>query len=275
MFVTTEQIMNLALEMAGLSEIPHDSQIYVHGENIKKVLLTIDADTGVLWAAKNMGYDAVIAHHPAGMNATVELYKVIEEQIETLVEHGVSINEAQSAIRKRQEEMMLRAHISNWKHLVDFAKLINMPFMNVHYPCDFMMEKLVEEHLERNISNKRNLRISELIDILRKMPEYKNAVTKPLIVVGSPSNFVGKLCVAFAGGTNGGANVIKAYWRNGVGTVLVLHMNLSDIYELRRENLQGNLIVAGHIVSDSVGLNEFARVLERNGLEVTKLGIVG
>lgn len=272
--MTTEQIMDLALKMAGLSEVPHDSQIYVQGEDIKRVLLTIDADTGIILAAKNMGYDAVIAHHPAGMNATIELYRVIEKQIETLVEHGVPIDEARSAIKKRQEEVMFRAHISNWKHLVDFAKLVNMPFMNVHYPCDFMMEKLVEEHLKKNMVDKEDLKVSELIDILCEIPEYENAVTKPLIAVGSPDNFVGKLCVAFAGGTNGGANVVKTYWRNGVGTVLVLHMNLSDIYELRRENLQGNLIVAGHIASDSVGLNEFARILKRNGLEVTKLGII-
>ncbi|MDI3472345.1 MAG: hypothetical protein PWQ20_798 [Thermotogaceae bacterium] len=272
--MTTEQIMNIALEMAGLTEIPHDSQIYVHGENIKKVLLTIDADTGILKTAKEMGFDAVIAHHPAGMSATVELYRVIERQIETMMEHGVPLEEAKIAIKKRQEEMLYRAHMSNWKHLIDFAKLLNIPFMNVHYPCDFMMEKLVEEHLRGKISKIEDLKVEELINVLCEMPEYGNAVTKPLVAVGNPGNIVGKLCVAFAGGTNGGANVIKSYWKNGVDTVMVLHMNLSDVYELRRESAPKNLIIAGHIASDSVGLNEFARILESKGLEVVKLGIV-
>ena len=43
----TDRIMQLALGMAGLTEVPEDTQVYVPGE-ITKALVCIDADTGLL-----------------------------------------------------------------------------------------------------------------------------------------------------------------------------------------------------------------------------------
>jgi hypothetical protein len=36
----------------------------------------------------------------------------------------------------------------------------------------------------------------------------------------------------------------------------------------------GNLIVTGHIASDSVGINPFIRELEKKGVSVTTIGVV-
>jgi len=58
----TDEIMQLALAMAGLSTIPEDSQVYVPGD-ITRALVTIDADTGLLSIARSLGYDGVIVHH--------------------------------------------------------------------------------------------------------------------------------------------------------------------------------------------------------------------
>ena len=41
--LNSSEIMNIALEMAGFDKIPDDSEIYVHGDNIKKVLKGDDA----------------------------------------------------------------------------------------------------------------------------------------------------------------------------------------------------------------------------------------
>src|SRR5450756_2756928 len=64
----TDRIMRLALEMAGLTEVPEDTQVYVPGE-ITKALVCIDADTGLLSIARDLGYDGVIVHHPQGDEA--------------------------------------------------------------------------------------------------------------------------------------------------------------------------------------------------------------
>lgn len=56
--------MRLALRIAELKKILEDSAIYVNGNNIRKVLFGIDAGAPELLLAKQLGYDAVIAHHP-------------------------------------------------------------------------------------------------------------------------------------------------------------------------------------------------------------------
>ncbi len=43
--------------------------------------------------------------------------------------------------------------------------------------------------------------------------------------------------------------------------------------KLKTENL-GNLIVTGHIASDSVGINPFIQELRRKGIMVATLGVV-
>jgi hypothetical protein len=68
--------MKLALDMAGLTEIPEDTQVYVPGE-ITKALVCIDADTGLLSIARDLGYDGVVVHHPQGDKAMLNLHLVM------------------------------------------------------------------------------------------------------------------------------------------------------------------------------------------------------
>lgn len=74
--MNTVGIMKLALDMSGFDYIPADSEIYVEGQDIKKVLFGVDIDSSDLYYAKANGYDAVLAHHPQAniINAN-EVYK--------------------------------------------------------------------------------------------------------------------------------------------------------------------------------------------------------
>ena len=62
--VTTEQLMQIAMEMAGQTKFPADSKIHVPGKNIKKILFGIDMGVAELLVGKQLGYDCVMAHHP-------------------------------------------------------------------------------------------------------------------------------------------------------------------------------------------------------------------
>lgn len=62
----TKQILDLALSMAGMSEVPGDSGVLVHGENIKKVLIGVDMGTAEILLARELKVDLVIGHHPVG-----------------------------------------------------------------------------------------------------------------------------------------------------------------------------------------------------------------
>ena len=55
--------------------------------------------------------------------------------------------------------------------------------------------------------------------------------------------------------------------------MIYIHISAADLEKLRAEG-KGNLIVTGHIVSDSLGINPFIHELEKMGVSVTRIGIV-
>jgi UDP-N-acetyl-D-mannosaminuronic acid transferase (WecB/TagA/CpsF family) len=88
--------------------------------------------------------------------------------------------------------------------------------------------------------------------------------------VGSEESFAGKVFVTMAGGTSGGKEVFKAYFEAGVGTLVVMHVPEDVIKAVKEQNI-GNVLVAGHMASDSVGINLIIKEFEAQGLEVTRM----
>ena len=58
--MNTEQLMTLALEMAGLDAIPGDSAIHHSGDGIERILFGIDLKAPELSIAKDLGFDCAI-----------------------------------------------------------------------------------------------------------------------------------------------------------------------------------------------------------------------
>jgi len=79
--------------------------------------------------------------------------------------------------------------------------------------------------------------------------------------------------VSHAAGTNGGYEVAKTYFKHGVGTLIYIHISSADLDRLIADGV-GNLIVTGHIASDSVGINPFLKALEERRVSVTRIGVV-
>jgi len=65
--LSTDEILSLALKLADMAEVPLDSGIHLPGENIKRFILAMDVNVGLLHMAKQMGFDAVVGHHPCGV----------------------------------------------------------------------------------------------------------------------------------------------------------------------------------------------------------------
>jgi putative NIF3 family GTP cyclohydrolase 1 type 2 len=272
--MNTHEIMNVALELAGLSEIPPDSGILVPGDKIKKAMIGLDIDTPEILLAKQLGVDVVIGHHPAAGNPYVNFSKVMLRQIDCMVSQGVPINKAQRALAKRKESVDIAHHVGNYDRASQAAKLLHMPYMNIHLPADIITNNIVSGYLYDRLGDKPKAMLKDVVAVLQELPEYQWAMTEPVIRIGSPDYYAGKIYVAMAGGTSGGAAVAKAYFEAGVGTLVMMHMPEPDIKELREYNL-GNLIVAGHVASDSIGLNKLIAALEGQGLEIIRInGIV-
>ena len=196
----------------------------------------------------------------------MNLYQVMENQIDRMVEAGVPINKAQKVLGQRKEQVDRNLHVSNYNRAVSAARLLGLSFVAIHSPADFLAQQVVQEHLDEKLKDKPKAKLKDVVDSLMELPEYQKTLAKPKIRVGSEDSYAGKVFVTFAGGTSGGAKVFKAYFEAGIGTLIVMHVPEDVVKEVKEQNI-GNVIVAGHMASDSIGINQVISELEKAGLE--------
>jgi len=270
--MNTQKMMDVALELAGLEAMPADCDIVVAGDNIKKVLMGVDMDTAELLLAKELGYDCVVSHHPK--NTNTKMLDVMDTHILRLEKLGVPRNRSQKALGKRKDELSYGQHVSNSRRSESAAKLMNMPFLSLHTPADIIGEAMVQKHLDEKFANKPDTKLGDITEALEEMGEYKNSSRKPVIRVGSKDSYAGKIYVLMSGLTGPGAGVLKQYFEGGVGTLILMHIPEADVKALN-EHAYGNVIVAGHMSSDSLGMNKIADKWRELGAEVTMMsGVV-
>lgn len=89
--------------------------------------------------------------------------------------------------------------------------------------------------------------------------------------MGAESNPVGRWAFSHAAYTNGGYEVARAYFQHSIETLIYIHIAEPDLAKLRGDGA-GNVIVTGHLASDSVGINPFIDELRRRGLTVDTIG---
>ena len=272
--MNTTNLMNTALKLAHLDSMPYDTNIIVEGENIKKVLIGIDMETPELLLAKQLGFDCVVSHHPKADSCVVDFAEVMDVQIERMVKSGVPINKAQKALKKMQASIDLGRHASNYDRVSSAARLMKMPYLNIHIPADFITEEIVQSRLDIAFNTKPKTKLQDIIEELNSWEYYIGKVAQPVIRVGAPNDYAGKIEVLMAGGTNGGVDVYKSYFEAGVGTIIAMHVP-EDVKRAVAEQNIGNIIIAPHMPSDSIGLLEIVKVWREQGFEVTCMsGIV-
>jgi hypothetical protein len=268
--MNTEQIMQLALELAGLTEVPADSAVLVPGDHIKRVLVGVDMGTAEMLLAKQLGCDCVIGHHPVGGSARADFPKVMERQIARMMDAGIPINQAQKALAKKVGQVERSRHAGNYDQASSAARLLGMPLVSIHTPTDILAEQAVQRQIDAAVGDNPYATLQDIIDALMEMPEYQKTLNGPVLRVGKPGDYAGKPFVIMAGGTNGGVNVLQAYFAAGIGTTISMHMPEDVISAIKEQNI-GNVVVAGHMASDSVGINQLLAALEERGVEVIRM----
>ncbi|MCW3985001.1 MAG: hypothetical protein NWE91_01100 [Candidatus Bathyarchaeota archaeon] len=269
--VSTKEIMDMALKLVGFESVPADSAIYVEGKDIKNVLFGIDADVPELLFAKQLGYDAVISHHPKGGSAVIDFHQVFKRHIQQMIDAGIPKLEAEEAVRKKITALEVEMHTRNYNHVVDVARLLKMPYMNVHTPLDEMGRRIMALNIQHETW--KDSTVEDVVSALEKLPEFKNAITDIKICLGKAANPAGKIVVSHGAGTNGGYEIAKTYFKHGINTLIYIHVSPGDLEKLKADGV-GNLVITGHISSDSVGINPFIEELENKDVSVTRLGIV-
>ena len=268
--MNTQDILKIALETAGLSACPPDSGIMIEGENIKRIVAGIDMEEAEMVLAKELGADLAMTHHPRSGVPRANSWRVMTDQIDFMVSQGVPINKAQKILKGKNKSVELRAHPLNLERARDAAKQCGIALMGLHTPADMIVQNGIQKYLDEKFAGNDDVRLQDIIDALMEIPEYKNCLAPPVIRVGKPDSKAGRIHVNMAGGTDGGPDVMKAYFEAGVGTLVLMHVPDLNIEEAVKQNI-GNIIVAGHMSSDSYGMNGFLKKLEAMGIEVIRV----
>lgn len=270
--MNTQGLMDIALKAAKLDEIPADSGIIVPGEGIKKVLMGVDMETAELLLAKELGYDCVVSHHPK--DTSTAMLELLDTHIRNLEALGVPKNKSQKLLEERKTELNYNFHVANSTRSGQAAKLLKMPYMSLHTPADIVSQTVVQEFMDKKFADKPDTKVQDIVEALEEIGEYKNTVEKPVIRVGGKDSYAGKIYVLMAGLTGPGEKILKEYFEAGVGTLVMMHIPEKDAKALKEQGI-GNVVVAGHMSSDSVGLNKIAELWKKKGVETTMVsGIV-
>lgn len=236
---------------------------------VERLLVGIDIEAGEVLLADRLGdkgskVDLIMSHHPEG-KALAALHGVMHLQEDILAQFGVPINVAEGIMASRISEVKRGLLPVNHNRTVDAARILGIPLMSAHTVADNQVTSYLQELMEQEKPNT----LGDVLKLLKKIPEYAEAVkynAGPTIVLGNKERRAGKILVDMTGGTGGSEDAYAKLAQAGVGTLLVMHIGEKHRKEAEKNHI--NVIIAGHMASDSLGMNLLLDGLEEKGLEI-------
>lgn len=238
-------------------------------KEVKTVMVGIDIDPAEVLLANELNkqgkkIDLVISHHPIG-KSLADLGDVMDMQADIMEKEGIPGNIAEKIMEERISQVSKSVAPINHYQVVDMARLLDIPLINIHTPAD----NSVYSFLEKIIAKKKPETVGEVIDLLKDIPEYSKASTLkmgPTIFSGSEKSRVGKILLGMTGGTGGSEKIYEKLGQYGVGTVIDMHIGEKHREEAIKHYI--NVVIAGHMASDSLGLNVLMDEFEKKGIEI-------
>lgn len=239
---------------------PYADTRVLHGSEdteVKSIMVGIDMEVGELVLADRIRekrrLDLVLAHHPEG-RALTNFYDVMWMQVDILHRVGVPITVAEGMLKDRVKEVSRRILPVNHTRAQDAARLLDIPFLCVHTPGDNLVTRFLQSAMDKGSPET----VREILDLLMELPEYRHFSAlgvRPLVVAGAEKNRAGKVMVEMTGGTEGSKEAFEKLSRTEVGTIVGMHMTENHIKEAEKHHL--NVVIAGHMASDTMGINLF------------------
>jgi putative NIF3 family GTP cyclohydrolase 1 type 2 len=225
-------------------------------KQVKNILVGIDMEAQEVLLAealKKRGrkIDLIMSHHPEGF-ALSALHGVMNIQLDILESVGVPRKKAKKLLDEKIEEVIRKMHPANVMRPIDAARLLGIPFICTHTVAD----NCVSAYLNSLICKNKPKTVQALIGLLEKEPEYKYAVSigaGPRMISGKPANACGKVILEMTGGTGGSKKIFPELVKAGVKTIVSMHMSEENFKKAKKHKL--NILIAGHIASDSLGMN--------------------
>lgn len=236
---------------------------------VRGILTGIDMEVGEVLLAdrmreKGMSIDLVLAHHPEGPGYA-NLHRVMYMQADLWAAQGVGIGLADAMIAPRAEEVRRRILPVNHYRAIDAARVLDLAVMSCHTPADNSVNSFVQDA----IAEAEPRTLDELVKMLRAIPEYADAAKRgygPILIQGNGTSRCGRVLVDMTGGTEGPKDALDRLSTAGVDTLVGMHY--SEEHRKRAEELKLNLVIAGHISSDTLGMNLILDEIEKRGVEV-------
>ncbi|MFZ5535132.1 MAG: NGG1p interacting factor NIF3 [Patescibacteria group bacterium] len=249
-----------------------DSRIYLGDpeQEVDSLMAGIDINAAEVLLAdrlnqKGESIDLLLTHHPEGA-ALASLHEVMEVQADIWAKYGVPINIAEGVMRDRIGEVQRRFSPINHTEAIDAARLLGLSFMGMHTVTDNLVHRYMEELFTKNNPET----VGDILELLKKEPEYREAMkgkAGPVIFAGDPRNRAGKIApIEFTGGTEPSHIVYEKLAMAGVGTVIGMHAGEEHRKEAVKHHI--NLVIAGHMSSDSLGMNLLLDAIEKRGVKI-------
>jgi putative NIF3 family GTP cyclohydrolase 1 type 2 len=175
---------------------------------------------------------------------------------------GITLSVAEKLMEKRIGEVERRLMPVNHNRTVDAARLLGLPKICIHTAAD----NCVTGYLVRLFEKEKPARLRDILELLKGIPEYRRSAAHqlpPRIVSGSEDSRCGKIFVDMTGGTEGAKEVFEKYAAGGVSTLVGMHISEDHLENAKKANL--NVVIAGHISSDTLGLNLLLDAVEKRG----------
>jgi len=239
-------------------------------QEISCILTGIDMETTEILMANELNkkgkkIDLVLAHHPEG-HALQGLADAMKLQEHVMEAAGVPLNITEKVLAPRIAEVKRALHADNFNRVAMAAEFMGIAFACFHTLADNQVYAFLEKH----ISQKKHRKIKDVLKALLKIPEYKISAkqgNKPEVVSGSEDSYAGKIVATeMTGGTSGSEKIFEKLEHAGVGTILSMHCG--EKHRKMAEKHHINVIVAGHMASDSIGMNLLLDEFEKRGVKI-------
>jgi hypothetical protein len=237
---------------------------------LRRIMVGIDAGVGEILLANELNksgkkIDAFISHHPEG-RCLIDLTQVMDIQEDIAVMEGVPVNVVEKLMKGRVNDLNRALHAINHYQVPDAARILNIPFACFHTFADNQAYWFIKNY----ITKKKPKYIGDIIDALLELPEFQEAKKRgnpPLIFCGSEDSRVGKISFSgFTGGTSGSKDMYEKMAAAGIGTLLAMH--IPEEHRKLAEQHHMNVLICGHMASDSLGVNILMDEAEKRGVEI-------
>ena len=238
-------------------------------KEVKTILVGVDIDPAEILLANELNkqgqkIDLIICHHPIG-KSLANLGDVMDMQVDIMEQEGIPGNIAEKIMEERVSQISRNVAPVNHYQSADMARLLDIPLVNIHTPADNSVYKFVKEKIDK----KKPETVGEIIELLKEIPEYAEGTKLamgPVIFTGSEKSRAGKIMLGMTGGTGPSEKIYEKLGQYGVGTVVDMHIGEKHREEAAKHYI--NVVIAGHMASDSLGLNIIMDELEKRGIKI-------